>query len=243
MSRRKNRKVFLEANWERLISANYVIDPDLLQSHLPEGTELELFNDKCYVSLVAFRYSNTRLMKVKVPFHHTFEEINLRFYVRRKIAEGQWRSEVAFTKLFFPKQTLSIVAKRFYKENYETRKMLHHWEDKDGLLHTTYGLNKGDWHRFEVITVRNPQKIIVDTPEHFFSKHYWGTSQIDKRSCTVYEIEHPEWSTYTTVNTNISFDFGHVFGKEFDLLNNTQPESVHLFDGSPVTVFKKTVLY
>jgi len=179
---------------------------------------------------------------MKVPFHDTFEEINLRFYVRRKLENNQWRSEVAFTRLFFPKRTLSIVAKRFYKENYETRKMLHHWQEKGSVLHTTYGLNKGNWHQCEVITDRNPQIIVPDTPEHFFSKHYWGTSQIDKRSCTVYEIEHPEWSTYKTIDTKISFDFEHVFGKEFDILNNIQPESVHLFDGSPVTVYKKTVL-
>lgn len=233
----------MEANWERLISANYVIDPAVLTEHIPEGTELELFNDKCYVSLVAFRYSDTRLMKMKVPFHDTFEEINLRFYVRRKLANNQWRSEVAFTKLFFPKRTLSIVAKRFYKENYETRKMLHSWEDRDHLLHTAYGLNKGNWHRFEVITERNPQEIVTETPEHFFSKHYWGTSQIDRKSCTVYEIEHPDWSTFKTLDTHISFDFGHVFGSEFSELTHTEPESVHLFDGSPVTVYKKTVLY
>jgi len=239
---KKDKKIFLEANWERLLSANYVVDPSILQPHIPEGTELELHNGKCYVSLVAFRYSETKLLKIKVPFHQTFEEINLRFYVKRKIETKEWRSEVAFTKLFFPKRTLTAVAKRIYKENYETYEMQHRWKDDEQFLRTSYGLNKDKWHRFEVITERKPLRITENTDAFFFSKHYWGTSQIDSRSCTIYEIEHPDWSTYKTIDAAISFDFKHVFGEEFASLTTAQPESIYLFDGSPVTVYKKSIL-
>lgn len=242
MRRKKDKKVFLEAKWQRLLSANYVIDPDILTPHIPEGTRLELYNDKCYVSLVAFRYADTKLMKVRVPFHQMFEEINLRFYVMREVTPNVWRSEVAFTKLFFPKRTLTMVAKRIYKENYETYNMMHQWEEDDQHFHTSYGLNKGKWHQFGVTSEKERQVILLDSPEYFFSKHYWGTSQINDRSSTIYEIEHPEWSTFKTVKTDISFDFGLVFGSEFHALSDTEPESVHLFDGSQVTVYKRSIL-
>lgn len=242
MDSRRDRKVFLEAKWQRLLSANYVIDPEILTPHLPEGTEVELYNDKCYVSLVAFRYSDTKLLKVRVPFHGMFEEVNLRFYVKRKIEPNVWRSEVAFTKLFFPKRSLTMVAKRIYKENYETFKMRHCWHEDDEFLHTSYGLNKDTWHQIEVITEKSSLPVETDSAEDFFSKQYWGTARIDHKSSTIYEIEHPEWRSYKTVESKIKFDFGSVFGSEFDSLSNQKPESVHLFDGSNVIVYKKSIV-
>jgi len=242
LRRTKDKKIFLEANWERLVSANYVVDPEILKDHLPEGTELELFNGKCYVSLVAFRYSETKLMKVRIPFHQMFEEINLRIYVKRKIGVDQWRSEVAFPKLFFPKRSLSIVANSIYKENYETRRMRHKWVEDTDLLHTSYSLNKGTWHELSIVTDKKRMSIEPNTPEHLFSKHYWGTSQIDENKCTIYEVDRSEWKMYTTVESKVSFDFRMVFGNEFHELSSIEPESVHLFDGSPVKVFRKSIL-
>jgi uncharacterized protein len=42
----------MSAEWQKLILANYVIDPALLQNALPIGTEIDLWEGKCYVSLV-----------------------------------------------------------------------------------------------------------------------------------------------------------------------------------------------
>jgi uncharacterized protein YqjF (DUF2071 family) len=234
-----NKKVFLKANWLRLASANYSIDPSILNKHLPNGTKLEAYKGKYYVSLVAFRYCKTRLLNVRVPYHHTFEEINLRFYVKREITPGKWRSEVAFTKLFFPKKALTLVAKYVYKENYETLNMRHCWSENEGHLLTSYGLYKNEWHNFEIQSDKVSMKVDLNSSEFFFSKHYWGTSQIDHKSSTVYEIEHPDWESYNVLNWNISFDFNTIFGPEFKYLSEVQPESVHLFNGSEVIVNKK----
>lgn len=235
-------KVFLKANWLRLASANYVVDPAILQKHIPKGTQLESFEGKHYVSLVAFRYSKTRLLNVRVPFHHLFEEINLRFYLKREISKGNWRSEVAFTKLFFPKKTLTFVAKHIYKENYETLRMRHSWLEKENHLHTSYGLHKNSWHDFEIESEKESVRADIDTPEFFFSKQFWGTSQIDHTSSTVYEIEHPDWEVFKVKNSKISFDFQTVFGDDFKHLTHMKPESVHLFKGSEVIVNKKKII-
>jgi len=60
-------KIFLEAEWRKLIMANYEIDPSILKPYLPNKTELDLFNGVCYVSLIGFLFSNTRMLGVKVP--------------------------------------------------------------------------------------------------------------------------------------------------------------------------------
>lgn len=236
------KKVFLKANWLRLASANYSIDPLILQKHLPKGTELEAHDGKHYVSLVAFRYCETRLLNVRVPFHTLFEEINLRFYVKREITPGNWRSEVAFTKLFFPKTALTLVAKYIYKENYETLNMRHNWSENSDQLLTSYGLKKNRWHNFEIASCKESNSIDPNTSEHFFSKQFWGTSRVNQESYTMYEIEHPNWESYKVLDSNISFDFEALFGKEFGHLSETKPDSVHLFNGSEVSVYRKTIV-
>ena len=44
---------FLNAEWRKLAIANYVIDPEVLKKYVPAGTEIDLWKDKCYVSLIS----------------------------------------------------------------------------------------------------------------------------------------------------------------------------------------------
>ncbi|WP_317233059.1 MULTISPECIES: DUF2071 domain-containing protein [Pontibacter] len=86
---------FLKAEWRKLAIANYEVDSSLLAAYLPYGTELDLWNGKCYVSLVGFMFINTKLLNFKIPFHINFEEVNLRFYVKRleiMYGSGEWYS-------------------------------------------------------------------------------------------------------------------------------------------------------
>ena len=78
---------FLKAEWRKLILVNYTIDPNTLNPFIPEGTVLDLYNNNCYVSLVGFMFKNTKILGLKIPGHHTFEEVNLRFYVKRKVGK------------------------------------------------------------------------------------------------------------------------------------------------------------
>jgi len=112
-------KIFLEAEWRKLIMANYEIDPSILKSYLPNKTELDLFNGVCYVSLIGFLFSNTRMLGVKVPLHINFEEVNLRFYVRYNDA-GVWKRGTVFIKEIVSKPAITFVANTLYKEKYET---------------------------------------------------------------------------------------------------------------------------
>ena len=235
-------RIFLKANWLRLASANYAIDPSILKRHSPKDTILEAHNGNYFVSLVAFRYCETRLLNIRVPYHHIYEEINLRFYVKREITPRNWRSEVAFTKLFFPKTALTLVAKYIYKENYETKNMRHKWSENEHELFTSYGLKKNRWHDFDLVSEKKTNPIHLNTPEDFFSKHYWGTSKINRNSCTLYKIDHPLWKSHKVLSSKISFDFDLIFGSEFKHLTNTKPSSVHLFDGSEVFIYKKKIV-
>jgi uncharacterized protein len=81
--------LFLTAEWRDLVMLNYQVDAALLQALVPRGTELDAFEGRMLVSAVGFRFLRTRIFGVlPVPFHSNFDEVNLRFYVRRLDARG-----------------------------------------------------------------------------------------------------------------------------------------------------------
>src|ERR1700741_4988936 len=107
---------FLTANWRNLLMINFETAPGLLRPYLPRNTELDTWNNTHYVSLVGFLFQDTRLKGFSFPLHRTFEEVNLRFYV--KYREGHsWKRGVVFIKELVPKRLITFVANTVYKEN------------------------------------------------------------------------------------------------------------------------------
>jgi hypothetical protein len=119
--------IFLRAEWRKLAMANYAVDPKLFAEFLPAKTEIDLWNETCYVSLVGFMFLETKIKGIKIPFHTNFEEVNLRFYVRYK-DRGEWKRGVVFIKEIVPKPALTFVANTVYGEKYETMPMGHRWK-------------------------------------------------------------------------------------------------------------------
>ena len=102
--------------------ANYAVDPSLLEPRLPHGTELDLQDGKCFVSLVGFMFLDTRVLGLPIPFHVNFEEVNLRFYSKR-VADGEVRRAVCFVKEIVPLFAIARVARVVYGEPYECWRM------------------------------------------------------------------------------------------------------------------------
>src|SRR5260370_7713728 len=117
--------VFLRGEWRDLVVLNYVVDSSLLGQYVPSGTLLDSFLGKTYVSLVGFRFCRTKLFgSLAVPFHSDFEEVNLRFYVRRR--EGnENRRGVGFIPEIVPKRMVPATARLSYGENYISLAMRH----------------------------------------------------------------------------------------------------------------------
>ena len=88
---------FLTANWRHLVMLNFEIDPDVLKPWVPGGVELDTWQGETLVSVVGFEFLGTRVLGVGIPGHRDFHEVNLRFYVRRKVG-SEWRRGVVFVK-------------------------------------------------------------------------------------------------------------------------------------------------
>lgn len=234
---------FLKAEWRKLAIANYEVDSSLLRDYLPYGTELDLWNGKCYVSLVGFMFVNTRLLNLKIPFHVNFEEVNLRFYVKR-LEDQTWKRGVVFIKEIVPRPALTFVANTIYKEHYETLPMKHSWSENatDRVVEYSWR-KKAKWQTFRVRASKQASKIQAGSETEFITEHYWGYAKVSDTRTNEYEVTHPRWEAYEVMSYDIDVDFGKVYGQQFSFLDTAQPVSVMLAEGSEITVEnKKTIM-
>jgi hypothetical protein len=233
---------FLTAEWRKLALANYEVEPELLADFVPAGTELDFWKGKCHVSLVGFMFMNTKLLGFKVPFHVNFEEVNLRFYVRR-FENDTMKRGVVFIKELVPKPALTFVANTVYKENYETMPMKHYHDVKDEKWHIGYHWKKAEkWNSFKVVADLNPIEIEPVSDAEFITEHYWGYAKIDSNTTNEYQVRHPRWQQYRVGFHETDVDFGLVYGDRFAFLNALKPASVMLAEGSAISVEQKKLI-
>jgi uncharacterized protein YqjF (DUF2071 family) len=228
-------KTFLQAEWRKLVMANYSINKKVLEPYLPYKTELDLWNDICYVSLVGFMFLETKVKGFKIPFHINFEEVNLRFYVRYK-DNGEWKRGVVFIKEIVPKPALTFVANTIYKEKYETMPMSHSWETDKGNLMVEYKWKKKDWNQIRVNAETESTGIEAGSEEEFITEHFWGYTKIKEKKTSEYGVEHPRWNVYPVKNYSIDVDFLDIYGTDFAFLKTEIPRSVFLAEGSAIQV-------
>jgi hypothetical protein len=118
---------FLTANWRYLAMLNYVVDPRLVTPFVPAETEIDFENGETFLSVVGFLFLDTRLLGLPIPLHRDFEEVNLRFYVRKKSADT-WRRGVVFVRELVPRHAIALIARACYGENYVAVPMKHEIE-------------------------------------------------------------------------------------------------------------------
>ena len=165
---------FLKAEWRKLAFANYEVDPSILAEYVPPGTELDLWEGKCFVSLIGFIFLNTKIFGIKVPFHSTVEEVNLRFYVKR-FENNTWKRGAVFIKEIVSKPALTFVANTIYKEHYETMPMNYEWEENSVNRSVAYYWKKNKiWQSFKITAALNTSEIKENSETEFITEHYWG---------------------------------------------------------------------
>ncbi|NND63997.1 MAG: DUF2071 domain-containing protein [Flavobacteriaceae bacterium] len=227
---------FLKAEWRKLALLNYEISPALLKDYVPHGTELDHWQDRCYVSMVGFMFENVRLLGVKVPYHVNFEEVNLRFYVRRKV-NNEWRRGVVFIKEIVPKPAITFIANTVYKENYETLPMKHSWETNNDKFTAEYNWKiASGWQSIKVLAENRLVPIEVGSEAEFITEHYWGYAKVSEEKTNEYEVTHPRWKQYPVIGFSSEIDFEANYGAKFAFLNEATPTSVQLAEGSEITV-------
>jgi uncharacterized protein YqjF (DUF2071 family) len=219
---------------------NYQVDPAILKGRIPAGCELDFRFGRTFVSVVGFQFLRTRVLGIPIPFHTNFEEVNLRFYVRRQV-DGTWRRGVVFIKELVPRAAIAQVARRVYGENYVALPMRHAIEraPERGSTKVSYEwCTLGKWEGLSVNLSGSPSMPPDESEEAFITEHYWGYSRQLDRATVEYQVEHPRWRVWRGEAATLSCDVSALYGPEFVGTLSGPPRTAFVADGSPIVVRK-----
>jgi hypothetical protein len=230
---------FLRAEWRQLAMLNYEVDPAVLKARVPAGTTLDSFAGKTYVSMVGFMFTKTVVKGIPVPFHRDFEEVNLRFYVKRRPDGGRAdgrddRRGVVFVKELVPRFAIAWLARVVYRENYVSLPMRHRFGG-DGTVEYGFRVN-GRWAAVRVRPEGDPRPTAPDSLEEFIAEHYWGYAAQADGGTKEYEVEHPPWRVRRAQEAGLDCDVAALYGPEFAGPLSGPPNSAFLAEGSPIVV-------
>jgi len=235
-------KVFLTAEWRELAMLNYEVDPALLHRFVPAGTELDLWNGHAFLSLVGFRFLNTRVFGISFPFHSNFEEVNLRLYVLRRDGALLKRG-VVFIREIVPRWAIATLARTLYNEKYVSLPMSHQISRVDSRLAVGYGWkSRNQWNRLSLMVEGDPVLPKGGSEEQFITEHYWGYAAQRDGGCMEYQVAHPSWGVWSSQDARFEGDMKQIYGKDLAAVLEKEPASAFLAEGSEVTVYKGRML-
>jgi uncharacterized protein YqjF (DUF2071 family) len=232
----KDQSIFLSAEWKNIVMLNYAVNASLLERFVPAGTELDSFGGVTYLSLVGFEFNRTQMFGVPVPFHQAFEEVNLRFYVRRSSKRG-----VVFIRELVPKYLVSTIARLAFNENYSCVAMSHRIESSahEENVKAEYSWGSGADRSLMRIETEGASFLPSEgSASQFITEHFWGYAAQPNGGCLEYEVQHPRWNVRSAKLAGFSGNAAALYGPELAECLMRNPDSAFLAEGSPVTVFK-----
>lgn len=234
-------KPFLTAAWRFLVMANYDIDPALLAPWVPHGTELDPFEGRALISVVGFLFQDTKIKGYTVPWHRNFEQVNLRFYVKKR-HQGGWRRGVVFLRELVGKRAVVWIAKRCYGEPYRRVPIEHRIVTRPlsgSVMEVAY--------RWWITSQENrlhaqfqgaPQFPVEATEPHFIIEHYWGYTTRTTGITQEYQVTHPPWRIWVPTSYEVAFpSAASLWGRDVADVVTQKPRSVLVSEGSSVVVF------
>lgn len=244
-------RVFLTAEWRHLILLQYAVDPSILRPLVPAGNELDTLHGQTLVSLVAFRFRQTRLLGVPVPLHTDFPEVNLRFYVKRFDPTGMLQRGVVFVREIVPKPAITAVARMLYGENYATFPMdcrttalpdvpetpasaEYHWGPRTGSERHCAHLHA---------SASGPAEPILPGSDAWWTtQHFHGFARRRDGGTTHYQVAHPAWRCWPIERAEFTGNVAKLYGPEWQHLLEQTPVSAYFAEGSRIAVLNGTRL-
>jgi uncharacterized protein YqjF (DUF2071 family) len=232
------RRAFLRADWRYLVMLNYDVDPTMLRPLVPPGTDLDLWHGRALVSVVGFRFLATRVLGAAIPGHRDFDEVNVRFYVRRE-RNGESRRGVVFIRELVPRTAVAAIARWAYNEPYRVVPMRSTTPppgvDPPGRLLYEWRTAAG-WQHVAATAVGPARLPAPDSESAFVTQHHWGYTQQRDGSTVEYEVTHPPWRVWEATQPELKADVAGLYGATLAEALSGPPASALVAEGSPVVV-------
>ncbi len=224
-----NKNIFMTCEWKDLIISTYDVQKSILEHYLPPNTELDLYEGKALMSIVAFTFAKVNFFGIKIPCHQKFGQINFRFYAKSKL-DGT--KGVVFIKEFAPKPLIALTANLGYNEPYfyknikmaisssgEQKSIKYSYKNK--YISAEVSCNK------ESLKPETLEEFVVDRYVAFVKNHHSQTLQ--------YKIHHRPWKIYKTIHSEINERIRFLLPEKFKKMNLLK---TYVVDGSSVSVEK-----
>jgi uncharacterized protein len=234
-------KKFLTASWRDLALLNWRVQPEILAQYVPRGTELDNWNGGYYVTLVGFRFLDTRVLGLPVPFHGDFQEVNLRTYVRRTAGQEVHRG-VRFLQELVSSPVIATGARVTFNEPYRVVDMdrrVNSGEPGEPVASVEYRWRwKTEWCGLAVTLKGSATPPAANSEEEFITYKRWGFTPQRDGGTIEYHVEHPNWNVWQVADARVYGSVGESDGPMWSTIFGSRPHSVFFADGSPITIYR-----
>lgn len=228
---------FLTARWRELAMLNYEVDPGILASLVPKGTMLDDEAGRHYISLIGFLFLDTHIFGFPALFHENFEEVNLRFYVRRELPDGSHKG-VVFIREIVSLPLIAETAKLTYNEPYVTAPTQHsvvRTNDELQSVEYRFGPQTGQC-RIALQVGGAPTEIEPGSHEEFITQRSWGFTRQRDGGTIEYAVDHPPWNVWRNARYELDGPLGDFYTSPFSTILSGVPASAFVADGSAIAL-------
>jgi uncharacterized protein YqjF (DUF2071 family) len=240
----------VSAVWSDLLIASYAVPDHILRPFLPPGQQLDQWQGRAHLSVVAFRFQDARVLGApSPPPFHNFPQWNLRFYVKpsddvhahSEVAEGQRGAQgergVVFVKEFVPHPMVAATVRLLYQEPYQSAPLTCRTIQVGTLRRVRYDLTVCDRRHTLAVSARGGASVPAPgTAAAFFTGQGWGCGRDRAGRPIRFQVTHPPWRVYELEQCDLAVDFGLLYGPAWQFLQAQSPASVVLCEGSAVCV-------
>jgi uncharacterized protein len=221
---------FLKARWENVLLVTYAVNERRVRDLLPGALELDRWEDSAHISIVSVEFTGMRLWGIPLPFGR-FPALNFRTYVRHGERPG-----VLFLRELVPHGPVAAVARALYGEPFSTLAQQRTTMIDGSRTILTHQLGEDGRQTLRAVGAAPQPAPPGGTAAHYFLERRWGFNA--RRGSTIHQfrVERKPWRVHPVVASQVSLDFGALYGPDWSFLSRAEPTSVILAEGSEVTI-------
>lgn len=228
---------FVAARWRNVALLSWPVADELLEQLLPGGLEIDHWGGAAYISLVGLWFDDLRVFGIPAPARR-YEEVNLRFYVRRPQCADGGGPGVIFIRQLVPHRMTAFLARRIYGEPFLSVPMWHRFGGADaadpaGACRVEYGWRSpGRQEGFWLESDAEPGYAARGSLEEFLTARYWGYNGKPGAGARAYNLIRPPWLIRRAGVWGLDCDFVSWYGADLGSVMAAPPASTLLASGS-----------
>lgn len=235
---------FLGGEWRNLAILTWFTEPARVQPFVPAGVEIDAWDGLALVSVVGVTFLHLRVLGVPAPGLQAFAQVNVRFYVRRRVGSEE-RHGVRFLAQMAPSRILSAGAQLTLHEPFlacDTR--VDDVRMPLGRRSVEYGWRAEDWHHVRVVVDPPPRmEQGAGSLETFVLQRGWGYTPQPDGSTLEYRVEHPAWRVWPVLEVDLGARWAPpVLPQDVAALLARPPAFALFAEGSPARIHRPTRL-